>query len=34
LLPVAGAEAAKRLLDPAQPANEMIERLRLKAKQQ
>jgi carboxymethylenebutenolidase len=34
LLPVAGAEAAKRLLDPTQPANEMIERLRLKAKQQ
>jgi carboxymethylenebutenolidase len=34
LLPVAGAEAAKRLLDPAQPTNEMIERLRLKAKQQ
>jgi carboxymethylenebutenolidase len=34
LLPVAGAEAAKRLLDPAQPANEMIERLRFKAKQQ
>ena len=33
LLPVAGAEQAKRLLDPTQPANEMIERLRLKAKQ-
>jgi carboxymethylenebutenolidase len=27
-LPVAGAEQAKRLLDPAQPANEMIDRLR------
>jgi carboxymethylenebutenolidase len=34
LLPVAGAEQAKRLLDPTQPANQMIERLRLKAKQQ
>jgi carboxymethylenebutenolidase len=33
LLPVAGAEQAKRLLDPTQPANEMIERLRLNAKQ-
>jgi carboxymethylenebutenolidase len=33
LLPVAGAEQAKRLLDPTQPANEMIERLRLKAEQ-
>jgi len=29
LLPVAGAEQAKRLLDPKQPANEMIDRLRL-----
>jgi len=28
-LPVVGAEQAKRLLDPTQPANEMIERLRL-----
>src|SRR5207237_8066855 len=26
--PVSGAEQAKRLLDPEQPANEMIERLR------
>jgi len=34
LLPVAGAEQAKRLLDPTRPANEIIERLRLKAKQQ
>src|SRR5262249_40783700 len=33
LLPVAGAEQAKRLLDPKQPANEMIDRLRLNAKQ-
>ena len=33
LLPVSGAEQAKRLLDNTQPANEMIERLRLKAKQ-
>jgi carboxymethylenebutenolidase len=33
LLPVAGADQAKRLLDPTQPANEMIERLRLNAKQ-
>src|SRR5215467_9151713 len=33
LLPVSGAEQARRLLDPGQPANEMIERLRLKAKQ-
>ena len=33
LLPVSGAEQAKRLLDHTQPANEMIERLRLKAKQ-
>jgi carboxymethylenebutenolidase len=32
-LPVAGGEQAKRLLDPTQPANEMIERLRLNAKQ-
>jgi len=32
LLPVAGAEQAKRLLDPNQPANEMIERRRLKSK--
>ncbi|MGB8307771.1 MAG: hypothetical protein WCE36_28475, partial [Pseudolabrys sp.] len=29
LLPVTGAEQAKRLLDPTQPANEMIDRLRL-----
>jgi carboxymethylenebutenolidase len=28
-LPVAGSEQARRLLDPTQPANEMIERLRL-----
>jgi carboxymethylenebutenolidase len=28
-LPVAGAEQAARLLDPSQPANEMIDRLRL-----
>jgi carboxymethylenebutenolidase len=28
-LPVAGAEQARRLLDPKQPANEMIQRLRL-----
>ena len=28
LLPVAGAEQAKRLLDPTQPANEMIDRTR------
>ena len=34
LLPVAGVEQAKRLLDPTQPANEMIERLRLSMKQQ
>ena len=33
LLPVSGAEQAKRLLDNTQPANEMIERLRLKANQ-
>jgi hypothetical protein len=33
LLPVSGAEQVKRLLDNTQPANEMIERLRLKAKQ-
>jgi carboxymethylenebutenolidase len=33
LLPVAGAEQAKRLLDPTQPANKMIERLRLDKKQ-
>jgi carboxymethylenebutenolidase len=32
LLPVSGADQAKRLLDPEQPANEMIERRRLKAK--
>jgi carboxymethylenebutenolidase len=32
LLPVSGANQAKRLLDPDQPANEMIERRRLKAK--
>jgi carboxymethylenebutenolidase len=32
LLPVAGAEQARRLLDPAQPANEMIDRLRLTPK--
>jgi carboxymethylenebutenolidase len=32
LLPVSGAEQAKRLLDPEQPANEMIERWRLKPK--
>ena len=31
LLPVSGANQAKRLLDPDQPANEMIERRRLKA---
>lgn len=30
-LPVAGAEQARRLLDPSQPANEMIERRRLKS---
>jgi carboxymethylenebutenolidase len=29
LLPVAGAEQAKRLVDPKQPANEMIHRSRL-----
>jgi carboxymethylenebutenolidase len=29
LLPVSGAEQARRLLDPRQPANEMIERWRL-----
>jgi carboxymethylenebutenolidase len=34
LLPVAGAEQAKRLLDPTQPANEMIKRLGLRMKQQ
>ncbi len=28
LLPVAGAEQARRLLDPSEPANEMIVRLR------
>ena len=33
LLPVSGAEQAKRLLDNTRPANEMIERLRLKPKQ-
>ena len=33
LLPVAGADQAKRLLDPTQPANRMIERFRLNAKQ-
>jgi carboxymethylenebutenolidase len=33
LLPVSGADQAKRLLDPAQPANEMIERRRLKPNQ-
>jgi carboxymethylenebutenolidase len=32
LLPVAGAEQAKRLLDPTQPANEMIDRMRLDSK--
>jgi carboxymethylenebutenolidase len=32
LLPVSGAEQARRLLDPGQPANEMIERRRLKPK--
>ena len=32
LLPVSGAEQAGRLLDPGQPANEMIERRRLKPK--
>jgi carboxymethylenebutenolidase len=32
LLPVAGAEQAKRLLDPNQPANEMIERWPLRPK--
>jgi hypothetical protein len=32
LRPASGAEQAKRLLDNKQPANEMIERLRLKAK--
>jgi carboxymethylenebutenolidase len=32
LLPVTGAEQAKRLLDPSQPANEMIDRRRLRAK--
>jgi carboxymethylenebutenolidase len=32
LLPVAGVEQAKRLLDPSQPANEMIGRLRLNSK--
>jgi carboxymethylenebutenolidase len=32
LLPVSGADQAKRLLDPEQPANEMIERRRLKPK--
>jgi carboxymethylenebutenolidase len=32
LLPVAGAEQAKRLLDPTQPANEMIDRSRLHPK--
>jgi carboxymethylenebutenolidase len=31
-LPVAGAEQAARLLDPSQPANEMIDRLRLDRK--
>jgi len=34
LLPVSGAEQAERLLDNTRPANGMIERLRLKAKQQ
>jgi carboxymethylenebutenolidase len=33
LLPVAGAEQIKRLLDPTQPANKMIGRLRLDAEQ-
>ena len=33
LLPAAGAEQAKRLLVPTQHANELIERLRLNAKQ-
>ena len=28
LLPVSGSEQARRLLDPAQPANEMIDRFR------
>ena len=32
LLPVSGADQARRLLDPGQPANEMIERRRLKSK--
>lgn len=32
LLPVTGAEQAKRLMDPSQPANEMIERSRLPPK--
>jgi carboxymethylenebutenolidase len=32
LLPVSGAEQARRLLDPGQPANEMIDRWRLKPK--
>jgi len=32
LLPVAGAEQAKRLLDPTQPANEMIDRSRSRPK--
>src|SRR5436189_4743745 len=34
LLPVAGAEQAKRLLDPTQPANEMVGRLRLSKEKQ
>jgi carboxymethylenebutenolidase len=32
LLPVSGAEQARRLLDPGQPANELIDRWRLKPK--
>jgi carboxymethylenebutenolidase len=33
LLPVSGAEQADRLLDPGQPANEIIHRLRLNPEQ-
>jgi len=32
LIPVSGAEQARRLLDPEQPANELIERWQLKSK--
>jgi carboxymethylenebutenolidase len=32
LLPVCGAEQVSRLLDPHQPANELIDRWRLKSK--